>query len=133
MRKPPLKAASRCWRSAPATTGPARTNRAYAGPGSWLPLCNAYRTEPRKAATVTSEPSAVLIRDTVTRSGGAGAVALAVALRSARLPVAAGVTDGVAVAGEVQPARTHMPARRPAAGTRCFLEYRLLAGLAFTR
>lgn len=100
-------------------------------------MCNAYRTEPRKVATVTSEPSAVLIRDTVTRGGGAGAVAaaaaLAVALRSARLPVAAGVTDGVAVAGEVQPAMTHMPTRRPAAGSRCFLEYRLLAGLAFTR
>src|SRR6266853_4636360 len=102
--------ASRCWRSAPPTTGPARTNRAYAGPGSWLPLCNAYRTGPRKVATVTREPSAVRIRVTVTPGGGAGAVALAVALavglRSDRLPEAAGVGP----TGELHPAMTHRPA-----------------------
>jgi hypothetical protein len=40
---------------------------------------------------------------------------------------------GVAVAGDVHPAVTHRPARRPAAASRRFFWYRLRADLAFTR
>jgi hypothetical protein len=99
-------------------------------------LCTTYRTGPRNVATVTREPSAVRSRETVTRGGGAGAVAaavaLVVALRSPRLPVAAGVAvaGAGARAGEVvHPAMTHRPASRPTAGRMCFLAGRLL----FTR
>src|SRR5271165_2402591 len=47
--------------------GPAVTPfTAAAYPGSELPLCSTYRTGPRKAATVTTTPSAVRTREIVT-------------------------------------------------------------------
>src|SRR5271166_4679024 len=72
---PPLNAASSRLRSAPATAGPAWT-RPAAAPGSSLPSCRTYVTGPAKVATVSTEPSAVRIRATVTR-GGAGAAGTA--------------------------------------------------------
>ena len=46
--------------SRPALTGPA------AAPGSSLPLCSTYRTGPRNAATVTTDPSVARTRETMT-------------------------------------------------------------------
>jgi hypothetical protein len=48
---------------------PSLTSAAYAPPGSWLPSCSEYRTEPWKTATVTTGPSAIRVRDTVIRGG----------------------------------------------------------------
>ena len=131
---PPLNAASSRLRSAPATTGPALT-RPAAAPGSSLPLCRTYVTGPVKVATVTTDPSAVRIRVTVTR-GAAGAAGTAspawlapglagadeaAEARAVAEPVAESVAgaparlDGppgcVAAGGELQAAIAHRPAR----------------------
>ncbi len=87
---PPLKAASRCLRSVPPTTGPARTSPAAAGPGSTLPLCSTYCTGPRKIATVTTDPSAVRTWVTMTCATAAGD---ALALAGAAVAVRAGAAE----------------------------------------
>src|SRR5580704_4764390 len=134
---PPLNAASSRLRSAPATTGPART-RPAAAPGSSLPLCRTYVTGPEKVATVTTDPSAVRIRVTVTRGlAGAAGTASAAWLAPGRTgadeaawarvvaePVAEieggrparldGPPGGVAAGGELQAASAHRPASEAA-------------------
>src|SRR5271165_4977791 len=101
--------------------------RPAAAPGSSLPSCRTYVTGPAKVATVSTEPSAVRIRATVTR-GGAGAAGTASAgwLAPGRAgAVRAGAVTGVparldrlagcaAVGGELQAAIAHRPAREAA-------------------
>src|SRR5271165_3825508 len=123
---PPLNAASSRLRSAPATAGPAWT-RPAAAPGSSLPSCRTYVTGPVKVARVSTDPSAVRIRVTVTRgAGGAGSLA---GTRGVAEPVAESVAgvrawlDGaawcaaagcVAAGDELQAAIAHRPASQAA-------------------
>src|SRR5271169_2088369 len=125
---PPLNAASSRLRSAPATAGPAWT-RPAAAPGSSLPSWRTYVTGPAKVATVTTEPSAVRSRVTVTW-GGAGATGTtsaawlapgraepevrAVTGVAARLDGLAVPPGCVAAGGELQAAIAHKPASEAA-------------------
>src|SRR5690242_1541529 len=88
---------------------------AAAYPGSELPLCSTYRTGPRKAATVTTTPSAVRTREIVTCGAGfglgAGFGAGLAAVVKGRADAAAPVPVLLLTAGDAAGATVHAVAR----------------------
>src|SRR5690348_14357092 len=90
---------------------------AAAYPGSELPLCSTYRTGPRKAATVTTTPSAVRTRQIVTCGVagfglGAGFGAGLAAVVRGRADAAAPARVPLLTAGDAAGAAVHAVARK---------------------
>src|SRR5207245_2037900 len=86
------------------TAGPACTTDSAAEPGSELPLCSRYCTDPVNRASVTSDPSAARNRETIALGGGGGLITCALVLAGAGallvavLCLAVGVDEAVGVA-----------------------------------
>src|SRR5450631_3384168 len=94
-------------------TGPARSSPEYRGPGSRPPLCRTNCTGPPKTATVTTDPSAVRTRETVTPGGTAAGSG-----RADELPPEADGVPALATGGtedELHAAVSHTPAMADAA------------------
>src|SRR5208283_4513088 len=89
-------------------TGPACSSPEYRAPGSRLPLCRTNCTGPWKTATVTTDPSAVCTRETVTPGATAAGSG-----RADELPPEADGVPAMAAGGtedELHAAVIHTPA-----------------------